>query len=98
MAEGWHYLERCIELIQTDRNALLNEGKIITRWGTHEFAHSKKNWVEDGAYWDFVEVYKDDLYANRSPLANAMAISATQRKSGENINVFKSARDGSKAV
>ena len=27
--------------------------------------------------WDFVEVYKDDLYANRSPLANAMAISAT---------------------
>ena len=62
---------------QTDRNALLNEGKIITRWGTHEFAHSKKNWVEDGAYWDFVEVYKDDLYANRSPLANAMAISAT---------------------
>ena len=36
---------------QTDRNALLNEGKIITRWGTHEFAHSKKNWVEDGAYW-----------------------------------------------
>ena len=38
---------------QTDRNALLNEGKIITRWGTHEFAHSKKNWVEDGAYLGF---------------------------------------------
>lgn len=62
---------------QHDANSLLNEGKIITRWGTHEFAHSKKTWVEEGAYWDFTEVYVDDLYANRSPLANAMAIPVT---------------------
>lgn len=34
-------------------------------------------WVEEGAYWDYTEIYSDRLYANRTPLANAMAISAT---------------------
>lgn len=60
-----------------DHNSLINEGKLITKWGTHEFANSNRAWVEDGAYWDYSEVYKEDLFANRSPLANAMCIPET---------------------
>ncbi len=60
-----------------DHNSLINEGKLITKWGTHEFSNQNRAWVEDGARWDFTEVYKDDLYANRTPLANAMCIPAT---------------------
>ena len=60
-----------------DKNSLINEGKLLTKWGTHEFAHSNRPWVEEGAYWDYTEIYSDRLYANRTPLANAMAISAT---------------------
>ncbi len=60
-----------------DHNSLINEGKLITKWGTHEFSNQDRAWVEDGAYWDFTEVYADDLYANRTPLANAMCIPAT---------------------
>lgn len=60
-----------------DHNSLINEGKLITKWGTHEFATQNRAWVEDGAYWDYTEIYADDLYANRTPLANALCISAT---------------------
>lgn len=60
-----------------DHNALINEGKLITKWGTHEFANSNRAWVEEGACWDSTTIYTDDLYANRTPLANAMTISAT---------------------
>ena len=60
-----------------DHNSLINEGKLITKWGTHEFANQNRAWVEEGACWDYCEIYLDDLYANRTPLANAMCISAT---------------------
>lgn len=60
-----------------DHNALINEGRLITKWGTHEYANSNRAWVEEGAYWDFTEIYADDLFANRTPLANAVCISAT---------------------
>lgn len=60
-----------------DHNSLINEGKLITKWGTHEFANQNRAWVEEGAYWDYKEIYEDDLFANRTPLANAMCISAT---------------------
>lgn len=60
-----------------DHNSLINEGKLITKWGTHEFANSNRAWVEDSAYWDYKEIYEDDLFPNRTPLANAMCISAT---------------------
>ena len=60
-----------------DHNSLINEGKLITKWGTHEFATQNRAWVEDGAYWDYTEIYADSLFANRTPLANALCISAT---------------------
>lgn len=60
-----------------DHNSLINEGKLITKWGTHEFSHQNRAWVEEGAYWDFTEIYKDDLFANRTPLANTVCIPAT---------------------
>ncbi len=60
-----------------DHNDLINEGMLITKWGTHEFANQNRAWAEEGAYWDFTEIYKDSLYANRSPLSNAVCIPAT---------------------
>lgn len=60
-----------------DHNSLINEGKLITKWGTHEFSHSKRAWVDDSMYWDYTEIYADDLFANRTPLANTLCIPAT---------------------
>jgi putative aldouronate transport system substrate-binding protein len=62
---------------KADHNSLINQGKLITKWGTHEFATQNRAWVEEGARWDYHEIYKDDLFANRTPLANAVCISAT---------------------
>lgn len=57
-----------------DHNDLINEGMLITKWGTHEFSHQNRAWVEEGAYWAFNNLYTDHKYANRTPLANAMCI------------------------
>lgn len=64
---------------KTDHNALIDQGKLISKWGTFEFARSKRAWVEDGAYWDYAFLYEDGLSANRTPLANLAAISATSQ-------------------
>lgn len=61
----------------TDRNTYINQGKLITKWGTHEFCNQKRAWLEEGARWDYTEIYPDGLYANRSPLSNIVAIPAT---------------------
>ena len=60
-----------------DHNDLINEGMLMTKWGTHEFANTNRAWVEDGAYWDYNELYVDHKYPNRTPLANAMCIPET---------------------
>lgn len=60
-----------------DKNSLIQQGKIISRWGSHENCYINVPWAEEGAYWDFTEIYPDGLYANRTPLANAMCIPAT---------------------
>jgi len=62
---------------KTDHNALINEGKLITKWGTYEFARSGRPWVEEGARWDYAFLYPDGKSPNRTPLANVAAISAT---------------------
>ena len=86
MQETWEYAKKWQDdgLIwkdvltdNLDHNSLINEGKLITKWGTHEFSHQNRAWVEDSAYWDYTEVYGDGLFANRTPLANAVCISAT---------------------
>ena len=61
----------------TDHNTYINQGKLITKWGTHEFCNQKRAWLEESARWDYTEVYPDGLYANRSPLSNLVAIPAT---------------------
>ncbi|MBR1684451.1 MAG: extracellular solute-binding protein [Clostridia bacterium] len=60
-----------------DHNDLINEGMLITKWGTHEFSHQNRAWVEEDAYWDYNDLYVDNKYANRTPLANAMCIPDT---------------------
>lgn len=60
-----------------DKNSLINEGKLIAKFGTHEFATQNRAWVEEGAYWDYTEVYADAPFANRTCLANTMCIPAT---------------------
>ena len=60
-----------------DHNSLISQGKLIAGIGTHEFSTTKRAWVEEGAYFDYAELYPDDLYANRTPLANTMCISVT---------------------
>lgn len=60
-----------------DGNSLINQGKLITKWGTHEYANTDRAWVEPDARWDYNEVYEDALFANRTPMANAMCIPAT---------------------
>ena len=62
---------------QLDHNALIDQGKLITKWGTHEFCNQKRAWADEGAYWDFTEIYPEGLFANRTPLSNAMCIPAT---------------------
>jgi putative aldouronate transport system substrate-binding protein len=62
---------------KTDHNALIDQGKLITKWGTSEFARQNRAWVEEGAYWDYAFLYPDGKSPNRTPLANAAAISAT---------------------
>ncbi|MDR1263317.1 MAG: extracellular solute-binding protein [Oscillospiraceae bacterium] len=62
---------------KTDHNALIDQGKLITKWGTSEFARQNRAWVEEGAYWDYAFLYPDGKSPNRTPLANAAAVSAT---------------------
>ncbi len=59
---------------QLDHNVLIDQGKLITKWGTHEFCNQNRAWADEGAYWDFTEVYPEGLFANRTPLSNAICI------------------------
>jgi putative aldouronate transport system substrate-binding protein len=61
----------------TDHNALIDQGKLISKWGTLEFATQNRAWVEEGAYWDYNALYPDSLSPNRTPLANVVAIPDT---------------------
>lgn len=60
-----------------DHNDLINQGILITKWGTHEFSTQNRAWVEDTAYWAYNDLYVDHKFANRTPLANALCIPET---------------------
>lgn len=62
---------------QLDHNQLIDQGKLITKWGTYEYARTKRAWVEEGARWDYSSLYDDKIWANRTPLANCVAIPVT---------------------
>lgn len=79
-AEKWQsagYIWKDVLTDKLDHNQLIDQGRLITKWGTYEYARTKRAWVEDGAAWDFSELYPDSLFANRTPLANCMTIPAT---------------------
>jgi ABC-type sugar transport system, periplasmic component len=62
---------------KTDHNQMIDQGLLITKWGTHEYANQNRAWSEKGAYWASNPLYNDSKYANRSPLANVVAIPRT---------------------
>lgn len=79
-AEKWQSEGIIRKDVMTDglnNNALIREGKLIARFGTHEHLYSNIAFAEEEAYWDGTEIYEESLYANRSPLSNAMCISET---------------------
>jgi ABC-type sugar transport system, periplasmic component len=78
--EKWQsagYIWKDVLTDQLDHNQLIDQGRLITKFGTYEYARTNRAWVEDEAYWDYSTMYPDSLYANRTPLANCMAIPAT---------------------
>jgi putative aldouronate transport system substrate-binding protein len=65
---------------QLDHNQLINQGKLITRIGSHEFATlGSGNWIEPTARWGYSTMYDDKKYELRSPLANIVGIPRTSK-------------------
>jgi putative aldouronate transport system substrate-binding protein len=64
---------------QLDHNQLINQGRLVTKWGTHEFANDSRAWVEPAARWASNSLYNDKKYPLRTPLGNIVAIPRTAR-------------------
>jgi len=64
---------------QLDHNQLINQGRLITKWGTHEFANDTRAWVEPTARWASNSLYNDKKYPLRTPLGNVVAIPRTAK-------------------
>jgi len=57
-----------------DHNVLINQGQLLTKFGTYEFSRSQRAWIEPDAHWGFAELYPSNKYQNRTALANLVAI------------------------
>jgi putative aldouronate transport system substrate-binding protein len=64
---------------QLDHNQLINQGRIITKWGTHEYSTDTRAWVEPSARWGFSSLYDDKKFALRTSLSNIVAIPRTAK-------------------
>jgi putative aldouronate transport system substrate-binding protein len=64
---------------QLDHNQLINQGRLITKWGTHEFSTDARAWVEPAAKWGFSSLYDDKIFQLRTPLSNIVAIPRTSK-------------------
>jgi putative aldouronate transport system substrate-binding protein len=64
---------------QLDHNQLINQGRLITKWGTHEFSTDNRAWVEPAARWGFSSLYDDKIFQLRTPLSNIVAIPRTSK-------------------
>jgi putative aldouronate transport system substrate-binding protein len=64
---------------QLDHNQLINQGRLITKWGTHEFANDTRAWVEPSARWGFSSLYDEKKFPLRTPLSNIVAIPRTAK-------------------
>ena len=62
---------------QTNFNTMVNQGLLITNWGTHESKYTKKNFAEEGAFLNAEIMYPENLSINRTPIANVTAIPVT---------------------
>ena len=62
---------------QLDHNQLIDQGRLITKFGTYEFALSDRPWVEPNAKWAYNALYSDKKFHLRTALANVMAIPRT---------------------
>lgn len=81
---------------QLDHNQLIDQGRLITKWGTYEFARSNRAWVEPDAHWDYNEVYPDATWPNRTPLANCVTIPVTSENPERTLmflNLLETNRD-----
>ena len=79
-AQKWQeagYIWKDVLTDKLDHNQLIDQGRLITKWGAYENARTNRAWVEDGAYWDYNVLYEDNLWANRTPLANCLCIPKT---------------------
>ena len=81
-----HFAERWQEadIIRTDvlvdglnAGVMQTGGQLIAAVSTHEWSQSNRPWVEEGARWEFVNMFPEGLFANRSPLSNLTVIPAT---------------------
>lgn len=70
-----------------DHNQLIDQGQLISKWGTHEFANSNRAWVEPGAGWEYSVLYPDQKFVKRTALANIVCISKTS-KNPERVLMF----------
>jgi hypothetical protein len=64
---------------QLDHNQLINQGRLITKWGTHEFTNDSRAWVEPSARWGSSSLYNDKKFPLRTPLSNIVAIPRTSK-------------------
>ena len=82
MAEKWQMdglIWADILINRLDHNVLINQGQLITKWGTYEFSRSHRAWIEPDAHWGFAELYPGNYYQNRTALANLVAIPRTSQ-------------------
>lgn len=70
-----------------DHNQMIDQGQLISKWGTHEFANSNRSWTEPGAGWEYSTLYPDKYYVTRTALANLVAVSKTS-KNPERVLMF----------
>lgn len=73
------YIWKDVLTDKTDHNLLINQGKLISKVGSHEEANDTRAWTDQGAHFASSEMYPDKVYATRTPLANIVAIPKTSK-------------------
>jgi len=59
---------------KTNRNQMLNEGLLITHVPSHEWVFAYRPYTEESARAGYSALYLENKYADRTPLANVVAI------------------------
>jgi putative aldouronate transport system substrate-binding protein len=64
---------------QLDHNQLINQGRLLTKWGIHESANEFRGWVEPAARWGSASLYDDKIYPLHTALGNIVAVPRTSK-------------------